>query len=89
MGRMRIKKKESVIPFRDTIAYRLLLTTGSIILMVFTFYELAVGITTRNTTLMIVAAVAAAMSGLATYYNLGQVRNARIPERNLRRIKRR
>src|SRR2546422_10996551 len=38
MGRFRIKKKEVVIPFRETLAYRMILLTGSNIKFPFAFY---------------------------------------------------
>jgi hypothetical protein len=89
MGRMRIKKKEAVIPFRQTLAYRLLLATISIIVFFFTLYQLIVGVQTRNMTLLMVSAGASAMAAMATFYNFGQVRYARIPERTLKRAHRR
>src|SRR2546427_11573848 len=38
MGRFRIKKKEVVIPFRETLGYRMILLTGSIIMFLFASY---------------------------------------------------
>ena len=39
MGRMRIKKKEAVIPFRETMAFRLIVVAGWVV--VFTFVATA------------------------------------------------
>jgi hypothetical protein len=89
MGRMRIKKKEAVIPFRETLAYRLLLATVSVILLGFTLYQLLSAIRSRNTTLLTVSAMMSALAAMAFFYNLGQVRNARVPERTLKRAGRR
>jgi hypothetical protein len=86
MGRLRIKKKEAVIPFRSTVAYRLLLSTGSVILLIFALYQLVSAIRARNTTLLTISAMMSAMAAMAVFYNLGQVRNARIPERTLKRM---
>jgi hypothetical protein len=86
---MRIKKKDAVVPFRDTLAYRLLLSTVSVAVLIFTLYQFISGVRRRDMTLMIVAGGASAMAVTSLFYNLGQVRNARVPERPLRRAGRR
>jgi hypothetical protein len=86
---MRIKKKESVIPFRDTLAYRLLLATVSVILFMVTIWFLIRYVQARNQIGMIASVVAAVMIGTAVFYNLGQVRNAKVPAATLKRAKRR
>ena len=86
MGRMRIKKKESVIPFRRTVAYRLLLTTVSAVLLIFTLYQLVSAIRSRNMTLLTISSMMSALAAMAVFYNLGQVRNAQVPERTLKRM---
>ena len=86
---MRIKKKDAVIPFRDTLAYRLLLCTVSVAILIFTLYQFISGVRQRNMTLMIVAGGASVMAVTSLFYNLGQVRNARVPERSMRRAGRR
>jgi hypothetical protein len=88
MGRLRVKKKESVIPFRDTLAYRLLLATGSVVLLLITVYFLMKYVGAGNNTGMIVSALSAVMAGTAVFYNLGQIRNARVPASTLKRAKR-
>jgi hypothetical protein len=89
MGRLRIKKKETVVPFRSTLAYRLLLTTASVILMAFTLYQLIAAIRARNTTMLTLSALMSALATMALFYNIGQVRNAKVPERTLKRMHRR
>src|ERR1043165_9763696 len=89
MGRLRIKKKENVIPFRETLAYRLLLATGSVVLFLITVYFLMKYAGSGNNVGMIVSALSAVMAGTAVFYNLGQVRNARVPASTLKRAKRR
>ena len=89
MGRLRVKKKESVIPFRETLAYRLLLATGSVFLFLVTVYFLIKYAGSGNNTGMIASVISAVMAGTAVFYNLGQVRNARVPQSTLRRAKRR
>jgi hypothetical protein len=89
MGRMRIKKKDAVIPFRQTMAYRLLLAMGSLFLLLTTVYFLLTYIRSSNTIAIIVSAGAAVMAVTALLYNLGEVRNARVPASTLKRAKRR
>ena len=89
MGRLRIKKKENVIPFRDTLAYRLLLATGSVVLFLTTVYFFMKYAGSGNNAGMIASALSAAMAGTAVFYNLGQVRNARVPASTLKKAKRR
>jgi uncharacterized protein (UPF0333 family) len=89
MGRLRVKKKESVIPFRDTLAYRLLLAAGSVFLFLLTVYFLMKYAGSGNNAGMIASAISAVMAGTAVFYNLGQVRNAKVPPSALKRAKRR
>ena len=89
MGRLRVKKKESVIPFRETLAYRLLLAAGSVFLFMLTVYFLMKYAGSGNNIGMIASALSAVMAGTAVFYNLGQVRNARVPAKTLKRAKRR
>ena len=89
MGRLRVKKKEAVIPFRDTLAYRLLLAAGSVFLFLLTVYFLMKYAGSGNNIGMIASAISAVMAGTAVFYNLGQVRNARVPASTLKRAKRR
>jgi len=88
MGRLRVKKKESVIPFRETLAYRLLLAAGSVFLFLVTVYFLMKYAGSGNNTGMIASALSAVMAGTAVFYNLGQVRNARVPAKTLKRARR-
>src|SRR5688572_6718611 len=89
MGRMRIKKKDAVIPFRQTMAYRLLLAVGSLVLLLFTVYFLTTYLRSGNTTGTIISAAAAVMAVTSLLYNLGEVRNARVPASTLKRASRR
>jgi hypothetical protein len=89
MGRMRIKKKDAVLPFRETMAYRLLLAAASLILLLATLYFLLTYIQSGNRIGLIVSIVAAIMAVTALFYNLGEVRNAKVPASALKRAKRR
>jgi hypothetical protein len=88
MGRLRIKKKESVIPFRDTLAYRLLLTAASVVPLMATAYFFMKYVSSGNTTGMIISVGAAVMAATAVFYNLGQMRNARVSASAMKRAKR-
>jgi hypothetical protein len=89
MGRLRIKKKEAVIPFRQTMAYRLLLALGSLLLVILTTYFLMKYIQSGNNVGMIVSVVGAVMAVTSLFYNLGEVRNAKVPSSTLKRARRR
>jgi hypothetical protein len=89
MGRLRIKKKDAVIPFRETMAYRLLLATASLLLVLVTVYFLMTYIQAGNTTGIIAAVVGTVMAVTGLLYNLGEVRNAKVPASTLKRAKRR
>lgn len=89
MGRLRIKKKDAVIPFRETMAYRLLLATGSLILLMFALYYLVSYAQSGNRIGLIVSVLAIVMAVTSLLYNLGELRNARVPASTLKRARRR
>src|SRR4030095_5575629 len=64
MGRMRIKKKDAVLPFRETMPYRLLLATGSLVLLFGTLYFLVGYIQTGNKVGLIISIAAGVMAGI-------------------------
>jgi hypothetical protein len=89
MGRLRIKKKDAVLPFRETMAYRLLLAAGSLVILLTTVYFLVYYLQLGNRTGVIVSIVAAVMAVTSLFYNLGEVRNAKVPANTLKRARRR
>ena len=89
MGRLRIKKKDAVLPFRETMAYRLVLAMASLVLLITTVYFLMTYIRSGNTVAIIASATAAVMAVTGLLYNLGEVRNAKVPASTLKRAKRR
>lgn len=89
MGRMRIKKKDAVLPFRETLAYRLLLATASLAIVMVTVFFLVRYIQSGNNVGMIVSIAATVMAVTALLYNLGEVRNAKVPASAMKRAKRR
>jgi hypothetical protein len=88
MGRLRIKKKEAVLPFRQTLAYRMLLLAGSVIVLLISFYILITNLAI-NLTAALPAGVIAAAAAFSVFYNLDRLRNAKIPKQTLQRMKRR
>jgi len=88
MGRMRIKKKEAVLPFRETLAYRMIIAGASLLVFVAALYVL-VGAVATNMTLAIAAGVVGAAAAFGIFYNLDRLREAKIPKRTLNRMKRR
>ena len=89
MGKVRIKKKEVVLPFRDTLAYRMILLSGSVIVLLAALYVM-VGALARNITVsFIVSGVIGVASAFAVFYNVDHLRDAKIPKQTLNRMKRR
>jgi len=88
MGRMRIKKKDAVIPFRETLAYRMILAGGSLVVFIVALYVLAGAISTSTTTAIVAGAFGVA-AAFGIFYNLDHLRDAKVPKRTLHRMKRR
>ena len=89
MGRLRIKKKETVLPFRETLAYRMLLATGSVLVLLIALYSAIGGMRTGNTIASVVSAAVGIVAAFAVFHNLDRMRDARVPQRTLKRMKRR
>ena len=85
MGRMRIKKKDVTVPFRETLAYRLLLVLGSILIFLFTLYEMITALTAKNTVAFVIALVAGVLSAMSLFYNLERARHIPVPARKRHR----
>jgi hypothetical protein len=79
MGRMRIKKKSVVQPFRETLAYRLLLAVGSFIFFVFAVYEMISALRVNNTLAFVIAGVAGVLASIGIFYNLGRAKDIGVP----------
>ena len=89
MGRMRIKKKEVVIPFRETLAYRMILLAGSVIVFFIALYIMVGALQANTTVSFIVTGVIGVAAAFAIFYNLDHMRSARIPKHTLNKMKRR
>jgi uncharacterized membrane protein YbhN (UPF0104 family) len=88
MGRMRIKKKETVLGFRETLAYRMILIGVSIVVLIIALYLVISSISTDVTWAVGAAAVALA-AAMGLFYNLDRLREAKVPKRTMNRMKRR
>jgi hypothetical protein len=89
MGRLRIKKKEAVIPFRETLAYRMMLLAGAVVVFLIALY-IMIGALQANVTISFISSgVVAAAAAFAVFYNLDHLRDARIPKQTLNKMKRR
>src|SRR5262245_7442143 len=88
MGRMRIKKKDAVIPFRETLAYRMILAGASLIVFVVAIYML-VGSLSTNMPLAIASGAIGVAAAFGIFYNLDHLREAKVPKRTMNRMKRR
>ena len=89
MGRLRIKKKEAVIPFRETLAYRMILMAASIIVFLITLYTTISALQAGRTVPGIISGVIGAAAAFAIFYNVDHLRDAKIPKQTLSRMKRR
>jgi len=88
MGRMRIKKKEAVLPFRETIAFRMILLTVSVIIFMVALYYLA-GAVRTSLPLAITWGAAVVGAAISIFYNLSHMQDAKVPKHTLNRMKRR
>jgi hypothetical protein len=84
MGRMRIKKKGDVKPFRETMAYRLLLVLVSILVVLFSMFELITWYSVNNT-VFVIWMVAGVLFIVTLFYNLERARHIPMPERRRHR----
>ena len=89
MGRLRIKKKEKVVPFRETMAYRLLLILSSGVVFIVMFVQATFGLREGNRAALIVASVIGVAAAVSLFYNGSRVRYARMSENATKRLRRR
>ena len=85
---MRIKKKEAVIPLRETLAFRMIILSGSVVVFLVALYILA-GAIRSSMAGAIASGTVSAAAAFAIYYNLDHLRDAKIPKQTLNRMKRR
>jgi hypothetical protein len=88
MGRLRIKKKEQVIPFRETMAYRLLLIISSGIIFIVMFVQALTGLRDGNRAALILSSIFGVLAAVALFFNLERARYARVSEHASKRMRR-
>ena len=88
MGRKRIKKKEAVIPFRETVAYRFIMVVVAFILFVIASIQIIRSIQLGSTSAIVISALLTATTAFFTVYNLKQMQNAKVPRRTAQRMRR-
>jgi hypothetical protein len=89
VGRLRIKKKEAVIPFRETLAYRMMLLAGSVIVCLVALYIMIGALQVGITVSFVASGLVAAGGAFGIFYNADHLRDAKIPKQTLSRMKRR
>lgn len=89
MGKLRIKKKDDVIPFRQTLAYRMAMLVLSISAFIYLIYEMIMAWSVNNTFAFLIAGIPACVAAFTIFYNLDHLRDARIPARTQKRLNRR
>jgi len=87
MGRIRIKKKDTVIAFRETLAYRMICAAGSLIVFVTALFFVVRSFST-NLILAVATGAVAMAAAYGVFYNLDRLREAKVPKRTLNRMKR-
>ncbi len=88
MGRLRIKKKTAVLPFRQTVAFRFIMVAAAGILFLIAVFQLIRGFQTGNTVLLAVAGAVTIGAAVMAFLNLGRMRHAKIPKSAQQRMKR-
>ena len=86
---MRIKKKAEVIPFVQTLAYRMILLTASIILFAYASYRALASIYGDSMNVMMISFALMILTGLAVFYNMSRLKDARLSPAAMKRMKRR
>ena len=88
VGRLRIKKKGETIPFRQTLAFRLLLLAGAMIASLLTSYRAIAAARSSDTPVLVIFGAAAVLSAIASFHNLNHLKDARLSPTALKRMKR-
>jgi hypothetical protein len=88
MGRIRIKKKGRVLPFRETVAYRFLIVGAALVLFAIALYQAIRALMTGQMLALAVAAIAAGAAAFLGLHNFSRMQTAKIPKETQRRMKR-
>jgi hypothetical protein len=88
MGRLRIKKKEAVLPFRETVAFRFILVAISFVFFMIAASQIIRGAMNGNSRLLIISIVLGIGTAGLTLFNLSQMSRAKVPRSAQKRLKR-
>lgn len=91
MGRLKIKNKDAVLPFRQTAAYRFVIIVVMLIAFVYsTIWAISSYQEANASMIAIIIAITLAVSAVVgIFYNLDKMRYARVPKKTAMRMKRR
>jgi uncharacterized membrane protein len=89
MGRIRIKKKNQVLPFRQTVAYRFIIVALAAVLFLIALYQVFSAFSSGSTPGLIVAGLAAAAAAFLGLHNFARMQTAKIPKETLQKMRRR
>lgn len=89
MGRIRIKKKDRVLPFRQTVAYRFIFVAVALIAFAVAIFLVFRALISGDTQTLVVASGVAAASAFLGLHHFSRMQTARIPKQTLQRMKRR
>jgi hypothetical protein len=88
MGRLKIKKKEAVLPFRETVAFRFIIVAISAVLFLIASVQVFRAIRDGNTTLLVIAGLMIVGTAALALFNLSQMSRAKVPKSAQQRMKR-
>lgn len=88
MGRIRIKKKDSVLAFRETVAFRFILAVSCFLIFVIASIQTLRSIQQGNTPSIVISLVLSVAAISFAIYNVSKMREAKVPRRAAQRMKR-
>lgn len=88
MGRLKIKKKHAVLPFRETVAFRFLMVAAAAVLFLIAVFQLIRAFESGNRTLLVISIVLTVGTAALALFNLSQMSRAKVPKSAQQRLKR-
>ena len=88
MGRLKIKKKQAVLPFRETVAFRFIMVAIAAILFLIAAFQVIRAIQTDNTTLLVIAIAMTISTAALALFNMSRMSGAKVPKSAQQRMKR-
>jgi hypothetical protein len=85
---MRIKKKAEFIPFPQTLAYRMILVTVAILFFAYFTYRAIASLYGDSTNDKLLSFGLMLLAGLAVFYNMNHLKDARVSPAAARRMRR-